>query len=282
MKKFGKILSSVLASTMVISCFAMNSFAAGKQHVLTTTVSKTEGLVAGEEIVVEVKIDNTLNIGNLSLYLQYDESAFEVDTVKPAGRGTVENYIDSEWFKTITDTNGNWGYYFKTPTYSPTSTVSTPGQLSFIYANAIAVEAGYDDNNLTVGKFKFKVKENAANGEYAFTLNDSSTLDGDQSQKVMAVSTPVTVKVGEDAPVVPETKTVGAKAKMNAPKRFADIQGVLVTATNKAGNAGEALVKKADIFGEVAELNAEVVMGLNINNVPADEELTGVTMAWAY
>jgi len=118
MKKF---LSLILALTLVASLCAVNVMAAAKVHTVGLSASKTEALTAGETIVVEVTIDNTLNLVNVDYDLVYDADAFEVNLTKVS---RLETFIDKTWYDGLKDTDGDWGYYMNgAPTINGTRLV---------------------------------------------------------------------------------------------------------------------------------------------------------------
>lgn len=284
MKKITKILSSVLAASMVVSAFAMNAFAASKVHELTISASKTTELAAGDTVVVEVVIDNTNNVDALEYRLAYDTNVFEIDTTK-SGRDP-EKYLDKTWFNEIKSTDGNWGYYFETPTYSPTSTAAgVAGEIYFGYASTTAVEADYQDNNLVVGKFNFTVKADAPNGETTLSLKGANTKDGGEVLPVDCTTTPITLTVGTPAPekedVVIATPAVQKSEEANGVYNAGFLADFTVDAdANNPVKAVKFTVNNGEKDAETTvELGTTVEAGtvkvaLNILNVATGVELT--------
>lgn len=199
MKKF---LSLILAITLVASLFTVNVMAA---NTVTIVPSKTEKLVAGESITVEVKIDTTLGLTACDYELVYDQSGLEIDTTK---NGRIPTYLDKTWLDGMNDTDGDWGYYLGSPQYTPGAAEAETGKIAFAWAGSEAVEADYAVANRVIGKFTVKVKADAADGSYQLSLTGNTMIDG---ANMAIVSTPVTVTVGEgkqedDTPAIDEVK----------------------------------------------------------------------------
>lgn len=194
MKKISKILSSVLAASLVLSCMAMNVMAASKAHVVTITPDKTEGIKAGDTVTIELTVDNTEALCNLGYALTYDATAFTADQTKVS---RLEKCIDKAWLDDIKNSDGDWAYYLGNPTYN----VKNAGEIKFSWAGAEGVEADYAVDNRVIGKFYLTVNEGVANGEYTFALTGTS-MDGGENSKADIVCESVTVKVGEDKPSV--------------------------------------------------------------------------------
>jgi hypothetical protein len=254
MKKFSKILSSVLATSMVVSCFAMSAMAASKAHTVTIKPSKTEGLVAGETIVVELTMDNTEALVNTDYVLNYDTTAFEVNTTKVS---RVEACIDKTWLDGIKDTDGDWGYYLGSPTYN----VAEAGKFQFQWAGSEGIEAEYALDNRVIGKFNIIVKADAPNGEYAFTLT-GKTMDAGENSTADIVCAPVTVKVGAPAPAAKEVGFETTLAYDGVSKGFQFV------ATNT--ETGVTATSEVKALPTVENLG-DVKLGCNIVNVPEAE-----------
>lgn len=193
MKKISKIISSVLAASLVLSCMAMNVMAASKAHTVTITPDKTEGLKAGDTVVVELTVDNTEALVSFGYTLNFDSSAFAADTTKVS---RLEKCIDKAWMDGIKDTDGDWGYYLGSPTYKVYD-----NKMDFQWAGQEGVEADYAMDNRVVGKFNLTVKDDVVDGEYTFTLTGFS-LDAGENLESALVCESVTVKVGEEKPSV--------------------------------------------------------------------------------
>ncbi len=189
MKKLNRILSSVLVVSLLISCFAMNVFAASKAHTVTIKPEKTEGLKAGDTLVIELIMDNTEKLVSCMYKLTYDTTAFSADTTKVS---RLENCIDKTWLDGMKDTDGDWGYYLGNPTYN----VATAGEMQFAWAGSQGVEADYAIDNRVIGKFNLIVKDGVADGTYTFSLT-GNTMDSGENAKADMVTVPVTVTVGE-------------------------------------------------------------------------------------
>jgi hypothetical protein len=256
MKKFGKILSSVLAASMVLSCFAMNVMAASKAH----TVTIVPGEIVDGVLPIEVTMDNTESLVQCGYILTYDSTAFSADTTKVS---RVEKCIDKTWLDGIKDTDGDWGYYLGSPTYN----VAIAGELNFQWAGSEGVEADYAMDNRVIGKFNLNVAD-TANGTYTFALTGTTTDSGETLGADM-VSTPVTVTVGDPAPA---TKEVGFETTL----AYDGVsKGFQFVATNtETGATATSEVKALPVI----ENAAEVKLGCNIVNVPAAEVETVKTV----
>lgn len=202
MKKFGKILSSVLAASMLVSAFAMNAFAASKAHTVTVSADKTEGLVAGDTVTIELTMDNTEALVSCEYVLSYDDTAFVADTTKVS---RLEKYIDKTWLDGMKDTDGDWGYYLGNPVYSVAD-----GAINFAWAGSEGVEADYAMDNRVIGKFYLTVADGAADGTYTFALT-GKTMDAGENAQADFVTAPITVTVGSGAVEPPAPTTTDAK-----------------------------------------------------------------------
>ena len=78
MKKSTKIVSIVLAIVMVISAIPFFSYAAAPS--LTASASKTTDIKAGDEVTVTVKLSKNSGLGTLTVELNYDGTAFHVES----------------------------------------------------------------------------------------------------------------------------------------------------------------------------------------------------------
>lgn len=249
MKKFGKILSSVLAASMLISCFAMNAMAASKAH----TVKIVPGEVADGVLPIEVTMDNTENLVQCGYVLTYDATAFSADTTKVS---RVEKCIDKPWLDDIKNADGDWAYYLGNPTYN----VGVAGKLNFQWAGSEGVEADYAVDNRVIGKFYLNVAD-TANGTYTFALTGTTT-DSGEILGADIVCEPVTVTIGDPAPT---TKEVGFETTL---KYDGVAKGFQFVATNtETGATATSEVKALPVI----ENAADVKLGCNIVNVPEAE-----------
>lgn len=253
MKKFGKILSSVLAASMLVSAFAMNAMAASKAHTVTIKADKTEGLVAGDTVTIELAMDNTEALVQCGYVLTFDSTAFVADTTKVS---RVEKCIDADWLKGIKDAEADWAYYLGNPTYKVSA-----DNFNFQWAGAEGVEADYAVDNRVIGKFYLQVAEGAADGEYTFALT-GLTMDAGENSTADMVSEPITVTVGDPAPT---TKEVGFETTL----AYDGVsKGFQFVATNT--ETGATATSEVKALPTVENLG-DVKLGCNIVNVPEAE-----------
>lgn len=202
MKKF---LSLVLALTLVASLFTVNVMADSTAHTVTITVDKTTELKAGDQITVEVKIDDTLNIEALQYTLVYDTAAFKVDKTKvpPLPTGTPKCF-DSTWYGNIKSSTANWGMFLG----SPTANCDVDGEIFLGWAGSYGIMDGYNDKDFVIGKFYLTVIDGVADGKYNIGLSTATegefnvpvcnTKSTGEDDVAGLISTPVTVTVGEE------------------------------------------------------------------------------------
>lgn len=266
MKKIGKILSSVLAVSMLISSFAMSAFAAEPtKRTLTINPSKKEGLTQGEAFTVEIAIDKTESLSALDYELFYDKDVFEVDST--TGWMSMkdflnhENYIDQTWYDTMK------GEAFGAILSQSVFNTKTDHSIFAAFAGSQGIPSAVNATNYVVGKFNFKVKSDAANGTYEFSLTGSSG-DGGIVSSTDINSTPVNVTVGQSTTKAyfEATLTWGIKAKANTGVEF-----IFDGADNTAKVP----------FGSVSfDDETEVKVGLEVTDVPADATLTLTDVDW--
>lgn len=211
MKKFTKILSLVLAVSLVASLFVVNVMAASAERTATLTTNATGDLKAGDKVTVSIKIDTTALISTLQYIFTYDKDAFEIDTTKgvTVGRATYENFLEPTWCTNVmSKEDNNWFYYFG----KPTLTYAVDGEIycSWTDSNGVAfIEESYAVNNDLIGNFILTVKEDAKAGEYTFGLKDAFAADNGEITKTPFVINTAKVTVEGDEPevVVPSIST---------------------------------------------------------------------------
>lgn len=274
MKKFAKILSSVLAASMVVSCFAMNAFAASKAHTATVTVDKTTGLKAGDTLTVELKIDSTLNICTAGYALNYDKTAFEVDTTITTDE--IEAYIDADWYyDEITGSRKAWFKALGSPTYN-----ATEDSIKWSWASKSGVAS--DTSDYTIGKFYLKVKDSAPDGTYNIGLaegvSNSYTGDIGENTKAELTSTPVAITVGSGstAPEPPATKTNYFAAKVNVNEMPTLAKTLVYTFKNSDGAIGTKDVALGVILEDTTEINTAV----EVTDIPEGKTVTLESVTW--
>lgn len=198
-----KIISSALATAVVLSSLTLNAFAAQSNRTYTVIADKTEGLAAGDTITVEIKIDKTENLFNAGYELYFDPEAFSIDTAA-GGMGKPKKYVDVAWNKEITDTSGDtypWGYFLGSPTRSESA---TDGYIKYGWGGNVDAGSGilseYNQENYTIGKFYFKVKD-SAKGKYTFTISGDTFGYNENTADIMT-HVPLTVTVGSSTVAV--------------------------------------------------------------------------------
>ena len=285
MKKLNKILSSVLAASMVISCCAINAFAASKTHTVTITPSKTEALVAGTDTVtVTITLDDTENLQACGYRLVYDTNAFDIDETKGwmsmKDYQMHQNYIDQTWYDQMK--SDPFGSILSTLSISEDKAAGT---ITFGCAGNMGIPAAVKTTNYTIGKFTFTVKANAADGDYTFTLTDDETKDGGENAGAALDFESVTVTVGEPAPakttpaVTISEKTAGttqgflATCVVDSSKNY-PVNGITINFANN----------KDDMKGLMAYTFTKVEAGtikyaVNVENVPEGTDISATGTA---
>lgn len=216
MKKIGRILSLVLAVCLISACFTVNVMAESEPKTnrkVEVTIDKTKDLKPGDTITVSLNIENTYHIVSMGYTVAYDDDVFEVDMTEDA-------YRDLDWYTEITDqgTPGNKKFagYLTTLTYTPAWDLDNnkllgagfKGELNYKWFGANYIPETKDEPGKLIGKFYFKVKDDAAGGTYMINVTGNTSNTG-QVQYPM-VTTPVAVTVGSGAsdPVDPSTDNI--------------------------------------------------------------------------
>lgn len=284
MKKISKILSSILAVSMVISCCAISAFA-GTVHTATITVKDAEGnavttgLKAGDVVTVEVSIDNTSGINSCGYQLNYDNTVFTADTTKVS---RLEKCIDSAWMSDIKDTEGDWAYYLNAPTYKVNTDI---GYFNFQWAGTSGVEAEYAVANRVIGKFYLTVKDGVADGtEATFELVDATTgSDNENDSPAMNVA-PVKVTVGSGStdpdPELPVTTEnyFAANVKVDDKPTLANTLVYWLT-TDDATKEVKTKAFELPLGVDFTE-GATIKTAIKITDIPADVTVTCDKVEW--
>ena len=273
MKKFSKILSSVLAASIIVSCFAVSSFAASKARTYTVVADKTEGLVAGDVVTIEVQADELLHAWNAGYTVYFDPAVFTLDT-ESGGRGKPKKYVDTAWDAEVKSADGIIGWYWGASRTSSenleagTITVGWSG-------NTDAGEGVTDADNMTnyaIGKYYLIVKDDAPAGATEIKVDGATYGFGENSADPMTYVS-ATVKVGEDAPTT-ETKYFAASF---VPGVKSEYNNAIEFSFKDGDNEG----KKAVYYGDVVMENLEkVVTAVEVTEVPAGSALELVGTAW--
>lgn len=202
MKRF---LSLLMALTLVVSLFTVNVMAANIQRTMTLSADKTTGLKAGDTVTVSVAIDTSNLVTSAEYILVYDTSAFEIDTTKgwEIDRDSYENFLEPTWYTDImTNKKNNWCYYFggTIPTYAVDGEI----YVSYTSTQNKYIEEKYATTDDVIGKFILKVKNDAPDGTYTFTLKgpdglSANTMDTGENVPLNCNFSPLTVTVGSGA-----------------------------------------------------------------------------------
>lgn len=209
MKKIAKIISSAIAVTMMVSAFAINSFAADARTLTlekyradgTTAIAETDTISAGETIVIKVVLDDNVNINACRYLLKYDTTAFSIDRVNYTRdsnfRQNIPAYIDIDWFEDSYD----WTWYrtLSNVVFSPTTTAAgVDGQISMSAAGTSAIESLDQVENLVIGYFNFTAVDDIAAGQsFEFSIDESASYTGivenGTTNQIYVDSSPITV-----------------------------------------------------------------------------------------
>lgn len=276
-----KIISSILVASFIASMCAINVMAASTTRSMTIAPSKTADVKAGDDIVVEISLNDNYNITACDYFLNYDPAIFELDTNK-TGRNP-KNYIDATWYKDITDKDGDWGYYLSTTI----NEVTSEGQIRFTSNGSDAIEKQYSSENRVIGKYTLKVKAELPVGTSSTTLSltEAGTLDAGENTPAVATTTPVTITFASTEPTVNEWSFAFTKDTNDYPngyiwdgKLVAKGDGALtkfdVTFTDEASNTLTKSIKNFATFDWNANLDFSV--GLYTDKT----EHANVQVAW--
>lgn len=273
MKRVSKILTSILAVSTLVSCFAVSSFAASKARTYTVVADKTEGLVAGDVVTIEVQADELLHSWNAGYTIYFDPDVFTLDT-ESGGRGKPKKYVDTAWDAEVKSADGIIGWYWGAARTSNedleagTITVGWSG-------NTEAGEGVTATDNMTdyaIGKYFLIVKDDAPKGETEITVDGATYGFGENSADPMTYVS-AKVKVGEDAPEEPEepeTKTLGYEAELAYDGVSTGFQFVA-----ERTDADVTVASDVVTLPSVENLG-NVKLGLNIENIPADKTLDDI------
>lgn len=252
-----KKIISFLAAAMVMLSFSVVSHA---EDNINVTISDATVELNASDATVNVKytfdFPEEVSLLGFQPEVTFDKTALTLNSYTLSGDGV-------EWGVADSNLNKDYGAY-----------------LSFDDANLVGSAA----TKQYVMTLNFTVNDVKTAASYTVGLKElvgtNSDWGGITDNYGWVVAKEGTITVASPAPT---TKTIGAKVTMDAPGNFNTLTGVLVTAKNKAGQFGDAIVEKAKVFDGVSELNvATVSMALNISDVDVNEELSDVTMAWYY
>ena len=266
MKKLSRILSSVLAVCMLISCFSINAFATTQARTYTVKTNK-EGIAlkAGDTVTVEVIADTLLHAANAGYYVYFDPEVFTIETAS-GGMGKPRKYIDTTWYNTMNDSGQVVGWYWGT-----TRTANQSAEEGWIMCSwggntdaGAGVEAENNQTNYTIGKYYLIVKDNAKTGSTKITV-DGATFGWQETSADPMTYVPATVTVGSSEP---ETQSIGVSASLD----YIDgAKGIAIDVTNT--DNGKTVTKTAELGEAVIEKAGTIKTGLNIVNIPSDAVL---------
>lgn len=265
MKKISKILSSVLAASLIASCF-VTSVLAGTPRTITLATDKTEGLKAGDTVVVTVKIDKTENLSSCGYALAFDATAFDVDTTKGwmsmKDYGMHENFADQAWYDAMK------GEPFGS-ILNPSFSYPEAGLIKFAGAGSMGIPAPVAAADYLIGKYIFTVKSDAVNGDYEFKLNDliadCYTSEPGENAGTALTGNVLKVTVGEKAPATTDKAyyaevTYGEKAKAAT--------GIKFNLSTDDTAAKSKTAEKDVPFKAVVEAIEKIAVALNIEGIP--------------
>ncbi|MCK9479943.1 MAG: cohesin domain-containing protein [Firmicutes bacterium] len=200
-KKIKSIFSLAIAVCMLFSIAAFNVSAASVEHTVTITPSVSTG-AAGDEVMVNLYLDNTTNIQTIGYKLTYDTNVFEINAGTNDDWG-IPNCVDEDFFA---------AYFSTLPTKKfgdLTIGIEIPGQIAIGGARSNGISAANNTNNMQIGGFILKVKDDAPEGETQFNLIDTKTSDAGEDFGTAMAFEPVTFTV-QGAPEVVDTSALEA------------------------------------------------------------------------
>ena len=220
MRKFNKMLSSFIALSMLIPCFAINAFAS-QDRTMTLVASNNIDVEAGNIITIEVKLNNTVEIAAAGYQIEFDSTAFSIDTTS-GGLGKPKKFIDGTWYSSMKNEEDPFYIFMNAPqiNYDNGKIIvawSPNGDTLKEYPAGIPAE--YSVNDYVIGKYYLTVTDKAEKGkEYPITLTPVKSVTGgggtNNADTMTLVNGKVTVK-GTSSPIGQQIATgvyyVGAK-----------------------------------------------------------------------
>lgn len=275
--KMKKILSSVIATSMLFSLCAMNTFAATKARTLTMSITDTDGeavteVNVGDKIVVTLTSTDALqNTSFLGYTLNYNTTKMSIDTTQydssvfkdTNSAEKLEKYVDLEWYDTIiyAPNKANkidcqeeaWAFEYGEPTYTPTTdTAADPGTINFAWMTSGSFSSSYT-NSLVVGKFIFTATESGAAN---FTLTEANTLDDGENSGAAIVCEGKSVTVKSADVKVTKIEASVAKTSFDLYTDKGEALKTTATATVTPDGATDKTVTWSSDNTNVAEINA--------------------------
>ena len=285
MKKFTKILSLVLAVSLIVSLFTVNVMAATQRTATikiydscdVDTRQEITTAKAGDTICVEITVDDTKNLEQIGYAMSYDADAFVADLTLDSDE--YETYLDADWyyehFENKKGDYKDWFNTFGTPSFTPSSTATgVKGVMNFQWAAESGLATSYE--NFIIGKFELTVADDA-NGKYSFSFVESNettvtTTAGEDWSPFVANT--ATLTVGEEEKVVEIGTVSGATEAGAAVKpeygthKYDNAYVVTVNLTNE---------KNGDVVG-VEFIPTEVLKYAGITEASTEDEINAV---WA-
>ncbi|NLB80419.1 MAG: hypothetical protein GX800_02100, partial [Clostridiaceae bacterium] len=200
-KKIKSIFSIALTVCMLFSMAAFNVSAASVARTATITPSVTEA-EAGDTVIVNVFLSNTVNLTSIGYRLTYNPDVFEVAAGTNGDYG-IPNYIDTNFFEYYDGLSSlkKFGGFL-------TIGGDTAGEISVGGARDNGIVAAQNLDNFQMGGFVLMVKADAPAGDTTFSLIDAITSDSGDEVGANMIFTDVTFTVTGAAPTVDKSELV--------------------------------------------------------------------------
>lgn len=287
MKSLKKLFAAAIASTMMISCLAINAFA--QDSVATIEVDKAADLKAGDVVTVTITLDQTKGLANVKYTLEYPTDVFTIDTAGNEEKyleyeeeyDMVPNYYDADWYYEALD---NAGFLKKLNTIvsGPSIDEAENGKITLsatTVTGSVTSSKGFD---VVVGQYFLKVKEGAKAGDAVLSLT------GGNSDANLTVGTitceDVTVNVAGGAPEEPETAPEYFNANFTAggPKYNGNKGMEFFFKSAKLNKEASYIFNFDEMFKDPTfESETNVDVAIKVNDVPEDDTVTLTGYEWS-
>ena len=265
MKNLKKIFATAIASTMMISCMAINAFA--KDSVATLTGDNTGELKAGDVLGLTLTIDDTKGYANIKYTIEYPTDVFTIDTLGNEDKyneyeeeyDMVPNYFDADWYYEACD-SAAFLKKLNTVVYGPEIEGEETGKIILSASCASGSVTSSKGANYVIGKYYLTVKDSAKAGDATIKVTGGNA-DADLTIGAITCND-LTVKVAGNAPT---TKEVGFETTL---AYDGVAKGFQFVATNT--ETGATATSEVKALPTVENLG-DVKLGCNIVNVPAEE-----------